>query len=61
MKTLLLDVNIHEKTDEPIACKFKKLIDDYKLKQHVIGPTHIKGHTIDVVITPDRDLSLIHI
>ena len=26
----------------------------YNLEQHVDLPTHIKGHTLDVVITPDK-------
>ena len=49
------DVNIHVETEESSAGKFNKLIEDYDLKQHVVGPTHIKGHTIDVVITPNKD------
>ena len=31
------------------------MLDLFDLKQHVTGPTHIMGHTIDVVISPNRD------
>ena len=42
------DINIHVETG---STKFKELIYLFNLKQHVIGPTHILGHTIDIVIT----------
>jgi hypothetical protein len=29
-------------------------VDIYNLKQHVDVPTHIKGHTLDIVITPKK-------
>ena len=32
------------------------MLDSYDLKQHVTGPTHIMGHTIDVIISPNKDL-----
>ena len=50
------DVNIHLETEEASSQKFKELIDLYDLKEHVIGPTHIMGHTIDVIITPNKEL-----
>ena len=49
------DVNIHVETDECSQRKFMNLLDMYDLRQHVAGPTHIKGHTIDVVISPNRN------
>ena len=48
------DVNIHTETDMGPARKFEDLLDLFDLKQHVTGPTHIKGHTIDVVISPNK-------
>ena len=45
------DINIHVETDESSSVKFQEIIDMFDLKQHVTGPTHIKGHTIDVIIT----------
>ena len=48
------DVNIHTETDMGPARKFEDLLDMFDLKQHVTGPTHIKGHTIDVVISPNK-------
>ena len=48
------DINIHVETDETSSVKFHEIIDLFNLKQHVIGPTHIKGHTIDVIITKNK-------
>ena len=46
------DINIHVETDEPSSIHFHELMDTFDLiKQHVVGPTHIMGHTIDIVIT----------
>jgi len=45
------DINIHVETDDAPSRKFHEIIDIFDLKQHVYGPTHIKGHTIDVIIT----------
>ena len=45
------DINIHVETDESSTVKFQEIIDMFDLKQHVTGSTHIKGHTIDVIIT----------
>lgn len=45
------DINIHVETDDASSKKFHEIIDLFDLKQHVTGPTHIKGHTIDVIIT----------
>ena len=49
------DVNIHTETDESSSRKFLDLLDLYDLRQHVVGPTHIMGHTIDVIITPNKE------
>ena len=48
------DVNIHVETDECPSRKFTELLESYDLRQHISGPTHIKGHTIDVVISPNK-------
>ena len=50
------DVNIHVETDDGSARRFKDLLDTYDLKQHVTGPTHVMGHTIDVIISPNKEL-----
>ena len=49
------DLNIHMETDNASSNKFDDLIDMYDLKQHVEMPTHIKGHILDVVITPNKN------
>ena len=49
------DINIHVETHNADAKKFKELLDLYDLDQHVDVPTHVKGHTLDVVITPKKD------
>ena len=48
------DVNLHMETDESPAKKFDEMLERFDLKQHVKGPTHVKGHTIDVFITLNR-------
>ena len=49
------DFNIHMETNDVNSKKMKDLMDVYDLKQHVGVPTHIKGHTLDLVITPSND------
>ena len=48
------DVNIHVDTADLYARQFNELLDLYDVKQHVSMPTHSKGHTLDVVLTPNR-------
>ena len=50
------DVNIHVETDDGSAKRFKDLLESYDLRQHVTGPTHVMGHTIDVIMSPNKDL-----
>jgi hypothetical protein len=51
---LLGDLNFH--LDDPAdSVKFKSLLDSYDLQQHVTGPTHRSGHTLDLVITRIND------
>ncbi len=35
----------------PFSCKFISLIESFDLVQHVLDPTHIAGHTLDLVLT----------
>ena len=32
--------------------KFMDLLETFRLSQHVSGPTHLSGHTLDLIITP---------
>ena len=48
------DINIHVETETIYAKNFKELIDLYGLRQHINVPTHVKGHTLDLVITPNK-------
>ncbi len=41
------------------ACHFNDLLQSFGLKQHVVGPTHRSGHTLDLVITRSED-ALLH-
>ncbi|EFX70233.1 hypothetical protein DAPPUDRAFT_112897 [Daphnia pulex] len=43
------DFNIH--VDNLVSCKFISLIESFDLLQHVLDPTHIAGHTLDLVLT----------
>ena len=49
------DINIHVESEEPASRKFRELMDLFELKQHVVDPTHVMGHTIDVVITRNKN------
>ena len=35
--------------------KFNSCLDTFGMEQHVRGPTHVAGHTLDVIITRDTD------
>ena len=52
------DFNIHvDKPEDPAAAKFLSLLQSLGLVQHVTVPTHVAGHTLDLVITrEDCDL-----
>jgi hypothetical protein len=46
------DFNIHvDNLGNPFSCKFISLIESFDLVQHVLDPTHIAGHTLDLVLT----------
>ena len=45
------DVNIHMETDETYANKFKDILRNFNIKQHVHFPTHVQGHTLDIIGT----------
>ena len=49
------DINIHVETQESSSLRLHEQLELFDLKQHVIGPTHIAGHTLDVVITQNCD------
>ncbi|XP_068713260.1 uncharacterized protein [Montipora foliosa] len=50
------DFNIHvDNVNDSDACEFLDLLASLGLKQHVIGPTHEGGHTLDLVITRQYD------
>ncbi len=58
-RTLILgDFNIHiDKNDSTMTLDFLSLLDCFDLKQLVDCPTHIKGHTLDLVIINGTFLS----
>ena len=46
------DFNIHmDVADDPDATRMRGLLESTGLKQHVNIPTHLSGHTLDLVIT----------
>ena len=49
------DLNLHMETEALYASKFKELICLYDVKQHIVNPTHVKGHTLDLIITPNKE------
>ena len=52
---VLGDFNIHWDTNLNTAVKFKQALYSLNLTQHVTAPTHIKGHTLDLIITRAQD------
>ena len=40
------DVNIHMDTNENYANRFKDILNNFNITQHVNFPTHIQGHTL---------------
>ena len=54
------DLNFHlDDTNDSDATKFLQSLDEHGLFQHVTGPTHQRGHTLDVLITRESD-TLLH-
>ena len=49
------DVNIHTETDGSFSKQFADILDMFNMIQHVKEPTHIKGHTLDIVATFRND------
>ena len=50
------DFNFHvDDLEKESAASFIDILNTFKLKQHVTFPTHVKGHTLDLVITLDND------
>ena len=46
------DFNIHMDSVSTNSACFKSILDSCDLVQHVAFPTHVHGHTIDLLITP---------
>ena len=52
------DFNFHvDNLENTYASEFLTLIDTFNLTQHVQGPTHSHGHTLDLVITKGLNVS----
>ena len=50
------DFNIHVVVSEDVPeRKFTSILDDANLHQYVAGPTHVNGHTLDLVISRSSD------
>ena len=53
---LIGDFNVHWDCEEDSErMELATLLNDYDLVQHVNGPTHECGHTLDLVITRQED------
>ena len=42
-------------TTDPETIKFNKILEVFNLQQHVNGPTHKKGHALDLIMTRISD------
>ena len=50
------DFNIHwDKPNDKYVKKFRELCDAFGLVQHVENATHIKGHTLDFILSRPND------
>ena len=50
------DFNYHmDKISNLETVKFNKILESFSLVQHINGPTHKKGHTLDLIITRAED------
>ena len=49
------DVNLHMESDCPYATQLVELLTLHNLKQHVKEPTHVKGHTLDIIMSENRN------
>ena len=50
------DFNVHvDVPGDGDSIKLLDLLESFSLKQHVVGPTHVHGHTLDLVITRQPD------
>ena len=50
------NLNFHlDKPSDRDSLKFITCLETFGLKQHVKDPTHVAGHTLDVIITRDTD------
>ena len=53
---ILGDFNVHvDSRDDAEASQFSDLLDAFGLKQHVSGSTHVRRHTLDLVISRETD------
>jgi hypothetical protein len=51
------DFNFHmNKPNDPRAKRFSELLEMFDLTQHVTGPTHKSGNTLDLIITRKKSL-----
>ena len=54
------DFNIHvNDSSDKFAVKFLNLTESFNFTQHVSGPTHIKGNTLDLVFTLGLKVSMV--
>ena len=45
------DINIHMEENSLYPNKFKDILETFNVTQHIDFPTHIQGHTLDIVAT----------
>ena len=56
------DFNVHiDNTLDKYAKELTVVLETFRLSQHVQGPTHNRGHTLDLVITKGVDISSVSV
>ena len=49
---ILGDFNMHVDVPEGVGAKFISILESCNLDQHVTQPTHLHGHTLDLILSP---------
>ena len=55
------DINIHMEEDSLYPNKVKDILDMFNFTQHIDFPTHIQGHTLDIIATSGDNLIISNI
>ena len=56
------DLNFHlDKKEKKDTIEFNNIMEEFGFHQHIHQPTHVQGHTLDVVITLKHSIAVSNI